>query len=118
MLTATRRVHAVDTSSSSALLSLRRTRAPAIYLMGGWNGIQNLADLWRFDLPSRSATRHGTPRRAGGWTLISRDTREQGGPGQRSCHKACLDEQTGDIYVVGRFVDLPGGDVRLAGGGF
>jgi hypothetical protein len=33
------------------------------------------------------------------------DTRRQGGPGPRSCHKICYDESQGVIYVLGRYVD-------------
>jgi hypothetical protein len=78
-----------------------------IYLLGGWDGRQDLSDLWRFDIAAPTsaddAAMDATP--YGRWTLLSRDVSAEGGPGPRSCHKACFDERTGQIYVLGRFVD-------------
>jgi len=70
---------------------------PYLFLFGGWNGTEDLAELWRFDI-------HG--KNKGRWALLSRNTAEEGGPRARSCHKACLDEATGHIYLLGCFVDM------------
>ncbi|RUS12850.1 hypothetical protein BC937DRAFT_86878, partial [Endogone sp. FLAS-F59071] len=67
--------------------------AGRIYLLGGWNGVSDLADFWCFDVTQRS------------WRRISEDTRVQGGPGPRSCHKICFDPCDSQIYVFGRYVD-------------
>ncbi len=63
------------------------------YLFGGWDGQRDLADFWSYSLKD------------GRWRLLSADTRQQGGPGPRSCHKMCYCPRTGFIYVLGRFVD-------------
>ncbi|KAK9765181.1 hypothetical protein K7432_006694 [Basidiobolus ranarum] len=65
-----------------------------IYLIGGWDGFKDLGDLWVFDIGERT------------WTLLSDDTSKDGGPGPRSCHKICFDDTDGDIYVLGRYVDI------------
>ncbi|KAI7860209.1 Muskelin N-terminus-domain-containing protein [Circinella umbellata] len=64
-----------------------------IYLYGGWNGYCDLADLWCYHI------------RENRWQLLSTDTRDQGGPGPRSCHKICFDPDTKSIFVLGRFVE-------------
>ena len=51
-----------------------------IYLFGGWDGTQDLADFWSFHIPTQK------------WTLISSNTAEDGGPSARSCHKMTLDQ--------------------------
>ena len=86
----------------------------SLYLFGGFNGQEELADFWRYDLPSES--RHDDFKAR--WNLISRDTRDHGGPSPRSCHGTCVDTETGDIYILGRFVkfmdeDTDAGDVEL-----
>ncbi|KAL1924690.1 uncharacterized protein VTP21DRAFT_4344 [Calcarisporiella thermophila] len=67
--------------------------AGKIYLMGGWSGVEDLADFWVYDIQERT------------WFQISYDTREQGGPSPRSCHKLCLDPVRKQIYVLGRYVE-------------
>lgn len=84
----------------------------SLYLFGGFNGKEELADFWRYDLPRGSQTRTGR------WNLISRDTRDHGGPSPRSCHGTCVDTATGEIYILGRFVkfmdeDTDEGDHKL-----
>lgn len=64
-----------------------------LYLYGGWDGISDLSDLWEYDVEANS------------WTRLSADTSEEGGPDARSCHKMCIDEQEGHIYVLGKYVD-------------
>lgn len=68
-------------------------RGQMIYLLGGWDGHKDLSDFWQFDVREQR------------WTLLSADTRSQGGPGPRSCHKVCLDGQRSCIFVLGRYVD-------------
>ncbi|RXG52076.1 Muskelin [Armadillidium vulgare] len=64
-----------------------------IYLFGGWDGTQDLSDLWSFNISTEE------------WTCISRDTSQEGGPCGRSCHKMCLDSKRRQIFTLGRFVD-------------
>ncbi|KNE69417.1 hypothetical protein AMAG_13777 [Allomyces macrogynus ATCC 38327] len=61
----------------------------AIYLFGGWDGTQDLGDLWRFDLGTEC------------WTCVARDTRAHRGPGPRSCHRAVMDANRRCMYVLG-----------------
>ncbi len=63
------------------------------YLFGGWDGKRDLSDLWAYHVSENR------------WRLISADTQLQGGPSPRSCHKMCLDEKSGCIYLLGRYVD-------------
>ncbi|KAN0064601.1 hypothetical protein ACQY0O_002230 [Thecaphora frezii] len=70
------------------------------YLFGGWDGQQDLCDLWAYHVHE------------GRWRLISADARLQGGPGPRSCHKMCLDEKSGSIYLLGRYIDYDGNAPR------
>lgn len=80
------------------------TSSPSyLYLFGGWNGITELADLWRFNLQEQR------------WELLSPDTSGDMalgpdgarifGPDPRSCHQMAVDQETGDIYMLGRFMD-------------
>ncbi|CAG2105822.1 unnamed protein product [Medioppia subpectinata] len=64
-----------------------------IYLFGGWDGTQDLADLWSYDIAGHE------------WTRISKDTFIEGGPSARSCHKMCLDPIRKKIYTLGRYLD-------------
>lgn len=63
------------------------------YLFGGWSGERDLCDLWVYHMAECR------------WRRISADTREQGGPGPRSCHKMAYSSRSGLIYVLGRYVD-------------
>ncbi|KAJ9475087.1 LisH domain-containing protein [Pseudozyma hubeiensis] len=63
------------------------------YLFGGWDGQRDLSDLWAYHVSDNR------------WRLISADTQLQGGPSPRSCHKMCLDEKSGCIYLLGRYID-------------
>lgn len=63
------------------------------YLFGGWDGKRDLSDLWAYHVSENR------------WRLISADTQLQGGPSPRSCHKMCLDEKSGCIYLLGRYID-------------
>lgn len=74
-----------------------------LYLYGGWNGVTELSDLWRFDLQQQR------------WELLSSDSSQDlaigadgaqiFGPDARSCHQMVVDQETGEIYMLGRFVD-------------
>jgi hypothetical protein len=64
-----------------------------LYLFGGWDGTKDLCDLWTFSIQEQR------------WHLVCGDTREVRGPGPRSCHKGALDERTGHLWVLGRFID-------------
>ncbi|XP_014207147.1 muskelin [Copidosoma floridanum] len=64
-----------------------------LYLFGGWNGNQDLADLWAYDINTST------------WTLICSDTSAVGGPSARSCHKMCLDPERRQIFLLGRYLD-------------
>uniref|UniRef100_V5ET55 SAP domain-containing protein n=1 Tax=Kalmanozyma brasiliensis (strain GHG001) TaxID=1365824 RepID=V5ET55_KALBG len=63
------------------------------YLFGGWDGHRDLSDLWAYHVNENR------------WRLISPDTQLQGGPSPRSCHKMALDEKSGCIYLLGRYID-------------
>lgn len=64
-----------------------------VYLFGGWQGKHELSDLWSYDLAMKK------------WTLLSNDTSVNGGPSPRSCHKLSINENLGQIYALGRYVD-------------
>ncbi|XP_037789855.1 muskelin-like isoform X1 [Penaeus monodon] len=69
------------------------TNTQTIYLFGGWDGNQDLSDLWSYQVLSQE------------WTCISRDTHAKGGPSARSCHKMCLDPERRQIFTLGRYLD-------------
>ncbi|KAJ8686742.1 hypothetical protein QAD02_022536 [Eretmocerus hayati] len=64
-----------------------------LYLFGGWNGNQDLADLWTYDVNNST------------WTVICHDTGAAGGPSARSCHKMCLDPGRRQLFFLGRYLD-------------
>lgn len=64
-----------------------------LWLFGGWDGTKDLADLWAYHIHEAR------------WRCVSRDVRQQGGPGPRSCHKMVFDPRTGFLYVLGKYVD-------------
>ncbi|XP_071960685.1 muskelin-like [Antedon mediterranea] len=64
-----------------------------IYLYGGWDGSQDLADFWAYKVAD------------GKWQCLSRNTTEQGGPSARSCHKMCLDPDRRQIFILGRYLE-------------
>ncbi|OBZ91936.1 Muskelin [Choanephora cucurbitarum] len=63
-----------------------------IYLFGGYDGKQELADFWCYYI------------RDNRWKLISSDTTLQGGPSARSCHSICFDPTRKSIYVLGKYI--------------
>ena len=64
-----------------------------LYLFGGWDGVQDLNDLWSYQVTTNT------------WTLLSKDTEEDGGPSARSCHKMCLDQDHQQLFTLGRYLD-------------
>lgn len=64
-----------------------------LYLFGGWDGSQDLADLWAYHGPSSQ------------WTCLSKNTEDEGGPSARSCHKMCIDHERKQIFTLGRYLD-------------
>lgn len=103
------------------LLSSCLSAAETVYLFGGWDGTQDLADFWAYSVQENQ------------WACISRDTEKevklrrlltrtavscngvalqsrclcatQSGPSARSCHKMCIDSQRRQIYTLGRYLD-------------
>lgn len=66
----------------------------SLYLLGGWDGSRDLGDFWMYQ-----------PAPVDRWTCLSLDTRKEGGPGPRSCHKMVLHAGRREIWVMGRFID-------------
>jgi len=69
------------------------TENSVLYLLGGWNGIQDLADFWAFHC------------KTGKWECLSVDTERDHGPSARSCHKICFDTTRRCLYTLGRYLD-------------
>ncbi|XP_063830962.1 muskelin [Ostrinia nubilalis] len=64
-----------------------------LYLFGGWNGTEDLDDLWAFDTNTER------------WSLLCEHSARAGGPSPRSCHKMALDPLRRRLYTVGRYLD-------------
>ncbi|TMW44291.1 hypothetical protein DOY81_010628 [Sarcophaga bullata] len=64
-----------------------------IYLHGGWNGYQDLSDLWVYDIYGKS------------WTEIYEHSEQFNGPTPRSCHKMVFDPVSENIFMLGRYLD-------------
>ncbi|KAM3960333.1 muskelin 1 [Aphomia sociella] len=64
-----------------------------LYLFGGWNGSEDLDDLWSFCTRSER------------WSLLCRHSGRAGGPGPRSCHKMVFDPVHRRLYTLGRYLD-------------
>lgn len=75
-------------------------KSNAIFMLGGWDGHRDLGDFWRYDVEG------------GHWECLSEDTRREGGPGPRSCHKAVIHTVTRRLYVLGKYIDT---ESRTAG---
>ncbi|XP_033315653.1 muskelin isoform X1 [Bombus bifarius] len=67
--------------------------AELLYLFGGWDGNQDLSDLWVYNIASNR------------WTIICKDTEAVGGPSARSCHKMCLDPDRRQLFTLGKYLD-------------
>ncbi|KAJ3357343.1 Muskelin 1, intracellular mediator containing kelch motif [Kappamyces sp. JEL0680] len=83
--------HQMCIDPDDGIIYLFGTRRPLT--VGGWDGTKDLADFWAFHEKERE------------WKCISMDTRKQGGPDPRSCHKICLDPHHKVIYTLGKYVD-------------
>lgn len=64
-----------------------------MYLYGGWDGFEDLSDLWSYSIKRNS------------WTLIHQRSEEKEGPSPRSCHKMVYDSQNAQIFTLGRYMD-------------
>lgn len=64
-----------------------------MYLFGGWDGFEDLSDLWCYNIKRNS------------WTLIHERADLYGGPSPRSCHKMVYDPSNSQIFTLGRYLD-------------
>uniref|UniRef100_A0A8D8HNA7 Muskelin n=2 Tax=Culex pipiens TaxID=7175 RepID=A0A8D8HNA7_CULPI len=64
-----------------------------IYLYGGWDGSEDLSDLWSYDV------------QANRWTLIHEKSELLDGPTPRACHKMVYDTKNSQIFMIGRYLD-------------
>lgn len=64
-----------------------------MYLYGGWDGFEDLSDLWSYNIKRSS------------WTLIHERSELCGGPTPRSCHKMVYDPSNGQLFTLGRYLD-------------
>lgn len=64
-----------------------------MYLYGGWDGFEDLSDLWSYSIKRNS------------WTLIHQRSEEKEGPSPRSCHKMVYDPCNSQIFTLGRYMD-------------
>ncbi|KAL4704274.1 hypothetical protein ACJJTC_016292 [Scirpophaga incertulas] len=64
-----------------------------LYLFGGWNGHEDLDDLWAYDT------------RAEKWQLLCASSSSVGGPKPRSCHKMVFDPKRRRLYLLGRYLE-------------
>ncbi|XP_055704070.1 muskelin [Phlebotomus papatasi] len=64
-----------------------------IYLYAGWDGFEDLSDLWCYSIKSNV------------WRLIHANSEKFDGPTPRSCHKMVFDPRSGQIFILGRYLD-------------
>ncbi|XP_058830933.1 muskelin isoform X1 [Topomyia yanbarensis] len=64
-----------------------------IYLFGGWDGSEDLSDLWSYDVKNNR------------WALIHEKSELLEGPTPRACHKMVYDTQNSQIFMIGRYLD-------------
>lgn len=64
-----------------------------MYLFGGWDGFEDLSDLWSYDIKRNS------------WSLIHERAEKFDGPAPRSCHKMLFDPCNSQIFTLGRYLD-------------
>lgn len=64
-----------------------------MYLYGGWDGFEDLSDLWVYDIKTKL------------WSLIHEKTELKDGPSARSCHKMVYDSTNSQIFLLGRYLD-------------
>jgi hypothetical protein len=63
-----------------------------IYMFGGWDGTNDLCDLWQFSVELLQ------------WKCLCADTSLEGGPSSRSCHKMCWGSASQQLYLLGRYL--------------
>lgn len=64
-----------------------------IYVFGGWNGVEDVADFWCYSIGSAT------------WKKLSSCTLLEGGPTPRSCHRAVWCSKRRVLYVIGKFLE-------------
>ncbi|XP_034135875.1 muskelin isoform X2 [Drosophila guanche] len=64
-----------------------------IYLYGGWDGYQDLSDLWVYKIEDDE------------WRLLCERSEQSSGPTPRSCHKMIFDPISENIFMLGRYLD-------------
>ncbi|KAH8400886.1 hypothetical protein KR009_001632 [Drosophila setifemur] len=64
-----------------------------IYLYGGWDGYQDLSDLWVYNIDEDE------------WSLLCERSELSSGPTPRSCHKMVFDPISENIFMLGRYLD-------------
>lgn len=64
-----------------------------MYLYGGWDGFEDLSDLWVYDINTKL------------WNIIHEKTELRDGPSPRSCHKMVFDPTNSQIFLLGRYLD-------------
>lgn len=69
------------------------SNSSVMYLFGGWDGFEDLSDLWSYNIKRNS------------WTLIHDRAEAYGGPTPRSCHKMVYDPCNSQIFTLGRYLD-------------
>lgn len=62
-----------------------------IYLYAGWNGCDDLSDLWAYSIKDNK------------WELIHERSELINGPDPRACHKMVFDSEQGQIFMLGRY---------------
>jgi muskelin len=64
-----------------------------MYLYGGWDGSEDLSDLWTYEIKTSK------------WTLIHPKSELLDGPSPRACHKMIFDPRNSQIFILGRYLD-------------
>ena len=64
-----------------------------VYLFGGWDGSEDLSDLWSYNVTTCK------------WTLIHERSELLDGPSPRACHKMVYDTKNSQIFIIGRYLD-------------
>ncbi|KAH8375385.1 hypothetical protein KR200_002878 [Drosophila serrata] len=64
-----------------------------IYLYGGWDGYQDLSDLWVYNIDDDD------------WSLVCERSELGNGPTPRSCHKMVFDPISENVFMLGRYLD-------------
>jgi muskelin len=64
-----------------------------MYLYGGWDGSEDLSDLWSYDIKQSK------------WTLRHQKSELLDGPSPRACHKMVFDPCNSQIFILGRYLD-------------